>query len=84
MTISVSGELPGVDGRSDGQPGAGDGAPAWQHRRWREGAADPKAVEKTVICWMQVSFGLMLGTELVWRQIRKYCERDDRCSSSHQ
>lgn len=27
---------------------------------------------KTVICWMQVSFGLMLGTELVWRQIRKY------------
>lgn len=27
---------------------------------------------KTVICWMQCSFGLMLGTELVWRQIRKY------------
>lgn len=27
---------------------------------------------QTVIIWMQCSFGLMLGTELVWRHIRRY------------
>ncbi|MGN1014082.1 MAG: cation:proton antiporter [Butyricicoccus sp.] len=27
---------------------------------------------KTVIMWMQCAFGLMLGTELVWKKIRNY------------
>lgn len=27
---------------------------------------------KTVIMWMQCAFGLMLGTELVWKKLRKY------------
>lgn len=27
---------------------------------------------KTVIMWMQCAFGLMLGTELVWRKIKNY------------
>ncbi|MGN0140949.1 MAG: cation:proton antiporter [Roseburia sp.] len=27
---------------------------------------------KTIIMWMQCAFGLMLGTELVWRKIRNY------------
>lgn len=27
---------------------------------------------KTVIMWMQCAFGLMLGTELVWKKIRQY------------
>ena len=30
------------------------------------------AVYKTVVTWMQVSFGLMLGTELIFRKIRSY------------
>ena len=29
-------------------------------------------VYKTVVTWMQVSFGLMLGTELIFRKIRSY------------
>ena len=29
-------------------------------------------IYKEIITWMQVSFGLMLGTELVFRKIRKY------------
>ena len=27
---------------------------------------------QTIIIWMQCSFGLMLGTELVWRRVKKY------------
>ncbi|MCH3960870.1 MAG: cation:proton antiporter [Solobacterium sp.] len=27
---------------------------------------------KVVVCWMQCGFGLMLGTELVWKRIKKY------------
>ncbi len=27
---------------------------------------------KTIIMWMQCSFGLMLGTELVWKRIKNY------------
>lgn len=27
---------------------------------------------KTIIMWMQCAFGLMLGTELVWRKIKSY------------
>lgn len=30
------------------------------------------ALYKTIITWMQVSFGLMLGTELIFRKIREY------------
>ncbi len=30
------------------------------------------ALYQTVIIWMQCSFGLMLGTELVWRRVKKY------------
>lgn len=30
------------------------------------------AVYKTIITWMQVSFGLMLGTDLIFRKIRAY------------
>lgn len=27
---------------------------------------------KVIVCWMQCAFGLMLGTELVWKKIRSY------------
>lgn len=27
---------------------------------------------KIIVCWMQCAFGLMLGTELVWKKIRSY------------
>lgn len=27
---------------------------------------------KTIVCWMQCAFGLMLGTELVWKKIKSY------------
>lgn len=27
---------------------------------------------KTIIMWMQCAFGLMLGTELVWKKIKNY------------
>ncbi|MDD6230048.1 MAG: cation:proton antiporter [Lactimicrobium massiliense] len=30
------------------------------------------ALYQTIIIWMQCSFGLMLGTELVWRRVKKY------------
>ena len=31
------------------------------------------AFYKVIICWMQCAFGLMLGTELVWKKIKSYC-----------
>lgn len=30
------------------------------------------AFYKVIICWMQCAFGLMLGTELVWKKIKSY------------
>jgi Kef-type K+ transport system membrane component KefB len=30
------------------------------------------AFYKVIVCWMQCAFGLMLGTELVWKRIKRY------------
>ena len=27
---------------------------------------------KTIIMWMQCAFGVMLGTELIWKKLRSY------------